>query len=255
MNHEEQTGVYIFCGIQTEDQKDFGEMEMDGEIRKLYPITFKDAAFIATDVPMKIYHPNKDNLLMHQQAISLVMKQSDTVIPVSFGNVFHSKEDVRMLLEKLYLQFQQLFPMIKGKIEVGLKLVGKKEYLDKKVKESSSIGNMAAATKGKSKAASYYERIELGGAVQKLFENLQNELKQEIYNPLKELAEAAKANDPISEKMLLNGSFLIDRDKEKLFDQKVNELHDKWKDKLKFQYSGPWPAYNFVNIRLTVEEG
>ncbi|WP_096155005.1 MULTISPECIES: GvpL/GvpF family gas vesicle protein [Bacillus] len=255
MNHEEQTGVYIFCGIQTEDQKEFGEIEMNGEVRKLYPITYKDAAFIATEVPMKIYHPNKENLMMHQQAISLVMKQSDTAIPVSFGNVFHSKEDVRMLLEKLYPQFQQLFPVIKGKIEVGLKLVGKKAYLDKKVKESTRIGNMAAATKGKSKAAGYYERIELGGAVQKLFANLQHEMKQEIYDPLTELAEAAKANDPISEKMLLNGSFLIERDKEKAFDQKVNELHEKWKDKLEFHYSGPWPAYNFVNIRLKVEEG
>ena len=72
---------------------------------------------------------------------------------------------------------------------------------------------------------------------------------------LRNQAVSAKANDPSSEKMLLNASFLIDRDQEESFDQKVNEAHEKWKDKVEFNYSGPWPAYNFVNIRLKVEEG
>jgi hypothetical protein len=82
---------------------------------------------------------------------------------------------------------------------------------------------------------------------------LQQEIVQEVFHPLKELAEASKANDPIGEKMLLNASFLVDRDKEAAFDQKVNEMYDKWEDKVEFSYSGPWPAYNFVNIRLKVE--
>jgi hypothetical protein len=55
--------------------------------------------------------------------------------------------------------------------------------------------------------------------------------------------------------MLLNTAFLIDRDDEQLFDKKINQLHYKWKDKVDFKYSGPWPAYNFINIKLKVEEG
>ncbi|WP_347834930.1 GvpL/GvpF family gas vesicle protein [Gracilibacillus sp. JCM 18860] len=72
--------------------------------------------------------------------------------------------------------------------------------------------------------------------------------------PLKTKAEAAKLNDPIGDRMLLNASFLVDRDKEETFDQLVNEAHEKWQDKVEFKYSGPWPAYNFVQIHLAVEE-
>ncbi|OCA92116.1 GvpL/GvpF family gas vesicle protein [Pseudobacillus wudalianchiensis] len=254
MSQEEQMGIYIFCGIQTETDEKLGEIEFEGEQRELFIIRYKDAAIVAAEVPMKIYHPNKENLMMHQGAVSLVMKQNSTVIPVSFGNVFHSKEDVRVLLENLYPQFEKLFPEIKGKVELGLKVVGKKEWLESQVSENSKINKMAQAIKGKSEEASYYERVQLGGAAQKIIASLQDEIKQEVFSPLKELAEASKVNDPIGERMLLNAAFLVDQDKEDEFDQKVNDLHEKWKDKVEFSYSGPWPAYNFVNIRLKVEE-
>ncbi|MEG9296209.1 GvpL/GvpF family gas vesicle protein [Mangrovibacillus sp. Mu-81] len=250
----QENGIYIFCAIQTDKEEQFGTVELEGETREVFTIQYKDAAMVAAEVPMKIYHPKKDNLLMHQETVSSVMSRNDTVIPISFGNVFQSEDDVKALLENLYPQFEKLFPAIKGKIELGLKVIGKKEYLDKMVKEHPEMEKMSSQVKGKSESAAYYERIQLGGMAQKLFASLQNEMKQEVFAPLEETAEAAKANEPSSETMLLNAAFLVDRDKEELFDQKVNEAHEKWKDKVDFHYSGPWPAYNFVNIRLKVEE-
>ncbi|ALC88578.1 gas vesicle protein GvpF [Bacillus sp. FJAT-18017] len=248
-----ETGIYIFCGIQAESDESFGQVEVESDKADLFLIRYKDAAMVAAEVPMKIYHPNKENLMMHQGTVSQVMKKNQTVIPVSFGNVFKSKEDVAVLLENLYPQFEKLFPAIKGKIELGLKVIGKKEWLESQVSGNEKIGNMTKSLQGKSEAASYYERIQLGGIAQKIVQSLQSEVEQEIFEPLKKLAEASKANDPIGEKMLLNAAFLIDREKEAEFDQKINEAYEKWKDKVDFNYSGPWPAYNFVNIRLTVE--
>jgi len=254
MHESEELGIYIFCGIQTTSEEHFGVIDLEGEERELFTIHYKDSAMVAAEAPVKIYHPTKDLLMMHQKAIALVMEKNDTVIPVSFGNVFHSKGDVEVLLENLYPQFQALFPAIKGKIELGLKVVGKKEWLESKVSADSKMQKLAQSVQGKSEAASYYERVQLGGAAQKMVGSLQEEIQEEIYRPLNELAEASKVNDPISEKMLLNAAFLIDRNQETEFDRVVNALHDKWKDQVEFNYSGPWAAYNFVNIRLKVED-
>lgn len=251
---EQEMGIYLFCGIQLTKEEDFGKTEIEGEETDLFTIRYKDAAMVAAEVPMKIFHPNRQNLMMHQQTVSKVMEKNDTVIPISFGNVFKTEDDVKVLLENLYPQFEKLFPSIKGKIEVGLKVIGSKEWLEEKVNENPQVGKMSSSVKGKSDAAGYYERIKLGGIAQKVFEELQNELKAEVFTPLQEASEAAKANEPTGETMLLNAAFLIDRDKEQQFDEKVNEAYEKWKDKVKFHYSGPWPAYNFVNIRLKVEE-
>lgn len=254
MDQAEETGIYIFCGIQLETDDEFGPIELEGEIRESFTIRYKDAAMVAAEVPMKIYHPNKENLLMHQTMVSNVMTRNDTVIPISFGNVFKSKADVKVLLENLYPQFEKLFPAIKGKIELGLKVIGQKEWLESRVNKNPEVEQMAKTVRGKSEAAGYYDRIKLGGATQSIFAELKNEIQAGIYTPLEEIAESAKSNEPQGEKMLLNAAFLIDREKEAEFDELVNKQHEKWKDKVDFKYSGPWPAYNFVNIRLTVEK-
>jgi hypothetical protein len=52
--------------------------------------------------------------------------------------------------------------------------------------------------------------------------------------------------------MIMNAAFLISRDQEGAFDVKVKTIASKF-DKLTFKYTGPWPPYNFVNIRLKLE--
>ena len=119
MMSQEELGIYIFCAIQTNEDDQFGSIEIEGEERETFTIRYKDAVMVAAEVHMKIYHPKKQNLLMHQGAVARVMEQKDTVIPISFGNVFKATDDVEALLENLYPQFETLFPAIKGKIELG----------------------------------------------------------------------------------------------------------------------------------------
>jgi hypothetical protein len=49
-----------------------------------------------------------------------------------------------------------------------------------------------------------------------------------------------------------SAAFLVSRDKEAAFDAKVKDIGHRF-DKLTFKYTGPWPPYNFVNIRLKLE--
>lgn len=254
MDQQNETGIYIFCGIQTNQEEQFGTVEMEGVKRETFTIRYKDAAMVAAEVPMKIYHPNKANIMMHQEVISSVMNQSDTVVPISFGNVFNSREDVHALLENIYPQLEKLFPQIKGKIEVGLKVVGKKEWLEENINQRDDVMKQKKVVQSKSEAAGYFDRIQLGEMAKNFFQSLQADIQSEIHEPLNQLAVANQLNEPIGEKMLLNAAYLIDRDQEAAFDEKVNELHDSWQDKVDFKYTGPWPAYNFINIKLKVEE-
>ncbi|MGD6818884.1 GvpL/GvpF family gas vesicle protein [Metabacillus sp. 84] len=250
-----ETGIYIFCGIQTaETEPAFGTVVLEGQDYPIFTIHYEDSAIAAAEVPMKIYHPNKENVMAHQQVVSSVMKQNDTVIPISFGNIFKTKEDVQMLLKNLYPQFAKLFPEIKGKMELGLKVVAKEEWINKELSGRSDILKMKESVKGKSEEAGYYDRIKLGGMAQEFFGKLQRQVNKEVFEPLQQVSEAANQNKPIGEKMLLNGAFLVDRKYEELFDSKVNEIHESWGNKVDFHYSGPWPAYNFINIQLKVEE-
>ena len=54
--------------------------------------------------------------------------------------------------------------------------------------------------------------------------------------------------------MILNAAFLVDRKDEKSFDEKVKAISLQYEDLLSFKYTGPWPPYNFVNIKLKLEK-
>jgi hypothetical protein len=54
--------------------------------------------------------------------------------------------------------------------------------------------------------------------------------------------------------MILNAAFLVERSQEQGFDKQVKDVSRKYEDLLTFKYSGPWPPYNFVNIKLKLEK-
>ncbi|MFC4076963.1 GvpL/GvpF family gas vesicle protein [Salinithrix halophila] len=246
-------GIYAFCAIRETEPREFGEVEIEGEPRKLFTVHQGNSAMVVAKAPLKIYPPLRENLRFHQDTVNRVMEEY-SVLPLSFGNVFHSEGDLEVLMKALSEQFEELFPKIDGKMEVGLKIMGKKEWLEEEIRKDPQVEKVQEAVRGKSEAAAYYDRIRLGEMAQKFFLQLRKQLEEEIFQPLVEEAEAAKLNETVGEKMLLNAAFLIDRDQEEAFDRKVNELYEQWSERVDFQYTGPWPAYNFVNIRLKVEE-
>ncbi|WP_176560049.1 GvpL/GvpF family gas vesicle protein [Brevibacillus dissolubilis] len=248
----DKQAVYVFCAIEESQPKSFGNVTMDGALREVYAIVHQNVAMVACQVDGQVV-PSKENMLAHQETIGKIMNQY-CVIPMSFGNVFHSEADAFYVLTHIHDQFATLFPQLHGKIEVGLKVVAHKDWLQQEISQDPQIQALRQQVNGKSEEASYYDRIKLGDYAQQFVESLRSQAEQEIYDSLTALSESAKMNNTVGERMLLNAAFLIDKQNEAAFDAKVNEWYEHYKGKADFKYTGPWPAYNFVNIRLRIEE-
>jgi hypothetical protein len=246
-----QEGVYIFCAIREKVPKKFGTVKLNERKSGVYTIHFNNVAMVVSKVSGEVL-PTRNNLMAHQQIISEVMKQY-SVIPMSFGNVFHSKNDVLLIMEHLNEEFEKLFSNLENKMEVGLKVIPKKEWLEQEMKNNPILNEWKTKKKDHADPASFYEQIQLGEQAQNFILNLEEKAATDIFESLLELAEAGKQNKTIPGKTLLNAAFLVDAANEVSFDNKVNELYEIWKDKAEFKYSGPWPAYNFVNIRLRID--
>jgi len=65
---------------------------------------------------------------------------------------------------------------------------------------------------------------------------------------------ASRSNKVIGDRMIMNAAFLVNRSAEKAFDEGVKELSRRYEHLLAFKYTGPWPPYNFVNIKLKLEK-
>jgi hypothetical protein len=74
----------------------------------------------------------------------------------------------------------------------------------------------------------------------------------EIFDALRNVSVASRSNKPIGDRMIMNAAFLVARQMEQAFDSRVKGIGQQY-EKLTFKYTGPWPPYNFVNIRLKLE--
>jgi hypothetical protein len=246
-------GKYVYCIIRSDRQREFGAIGIGGG-QRVYTVAFHDLAAVVSDTPIVIYDPTRENVLAHEFVNETVMKEH-TVIPMSFGTVFRSEDDVTELLRSTYQAFSDVLEKMQDKIEFGLKVLWDREKVIANLeRENDEIRRLRDEISRHTASSTYFARMQLGRLIDSALEEIGQRYVNDIHDQIKRVAVASRSNKPIGDRMILNAAFLVDRAQEAAFDERVKETSRKYEDLLTFKYSGPWPPYNFVNIKLKLEK-
>jgi hypothetical protein len=200
-----------------------------------------------------VYDPTRENLLTHEQINETVMREF-TVLPMAFGAVFRTEQDIIELIKGTYEALGDVFAKMEGKVEFGLKVNWDRESVIAELEvENEDIRRLKEQITLRATGSTYFARMQLGRLVENALTDQADAYVREVYSVLRDTAVASRANKPIGDNMIMNAAFLVERDREAEFDQKVKEIAAKHEGKLSFKYTGPWPPYNFVHIRLKLE--
>lgn len=74
-------------------------------------------------------------------------------------------------------------------------------------------------------------------------------IREEVSDRFDERAVSVSEGDLFSDRLVVNRSYLVDREDREEFDRAVGEFEDEHDDLL-VQYTGPWAPYNFVDIEI-----
>ncbi|GAF86303.1 unnamed protein product, partial [marine sediment metagenome] len=96
--------------------------------------------------------------------------------------------------------------------------------------------------------------IQIGELVQKALEEKKEQERALLLKPLEELSIDTKVNNSFGDRMFLNAAFLVDKSRDKEFDDQIRELRERYAERMKITYVGPAPIFNFVNIVIHWEE-
>ncbi len=248
-------GRYVYGVIETSEPVAFGKMAIGGASDLVYTITHKDIGAVVSRTDVFIFDPTRENALAHEHVIETVMK-THTIIPMSFGTVFRTDDDIREVLKSIYASLKDVLKQMSGKLEFGLKVNWDREQIIEELKrEDEEIRHFHQEITRKHLQSTYFARMQLGRMIEKSLAQRSAEYVREIYEELRGCCVASRDNKPIGDKMIMNAAFLIQREREAEFDDAVNRIARKFGDRLNFKYTGPWPPYNFVNIRLKLERG
>ena len=248
---EELQGKYVYCIIHSGEDLSFGRAGIGAEPAEIHTVKYRDIAAVTSDTPLEVYDPTRENVLAHERVNELVM-QRFTVIPMSFGTVFRTEDDIVELLRSAYDAFKDVLIKMQGKLEFGLKVLWEPELIIQEIEKKDENLRLLRQEIGSQRGSTYFARMQYGRLVDSLLQERSEELATAIMVALGDVSIASRANKPIGEKMILNAAFLVARDREEAFDAKVKEVAARH-EHLNFKYTGPWPPYNFVNIRLKLE--
>jgi hypothetical protein len=246
-------GKYIYCIMDSNQPQSFGPLGIGGRGDEVYTICFDDIAAVVSNAPIKKYRISRENSLTHEKAIEAVMAEH-TVLPVRFATITEDEEKVMKILEAEYERFRELLDQMKDKTELGFKAIFKEDVVYKDILEKyEDVRELKEKIAPLPPEKTHHQRMKIGEMVEAALQQEKQTIEEDILNTLSPLAVEVKTNDPYGELMIINGAFLVEKEKEAEFDNQVQELGDKYGEKVKFKFVGMLPPFNFIN--LVIETG
>jgi len=227
-------GLYALVGRVS--AQDFSEENL--------PARLKDLNWIAEKVKL------------HERIVEHAM-QHGCVIPLKFGTVFSSEDNVHSMLEAHAGEFRRNLAALAGKEEWGVKVYCDRQRLadDVRARDPRMIDlerQIAAAPKGRAFLLGKRRADTLSAAVDATIASL----SQEIFDRLTKQSVRSRINPPLpaevtgrKEEMILNSASLVLRESVPSFLDAADSLKESLGSRgALIECTGPWPPYNFCEF-------
>ena len=254
-----EIGVYVYCVAHAEPftsgRARFHMPAIGGQGGLVRTISYGDLVAITSNSPKIRYTLRREYLEAHEHVVEEAMTCSD-VLPVTFGTVADNDEQVRDgLLKRRVDELHRYLEYVRNRVELDLKAHRVQDALFAEVvADDPQIQSLRESIARLPAEATYHERIELGELTQAAIRAKSEREAQSIVDTLELLAVESKVNERLTDMMILNAAFLVDKAQESTFDECVRSLGASEAGRFHLQYVGPVPPYNFVTLRVRWEE-
>jgi len=252
----EKEGKYIYCITKTKQERNFGPIGIGERSDEVLTIGYDDLSMVVSSYPVTKLAANRENMLVHQKVIEEVMKEFDSVLPVRFGTIASSADEIRNLLDRRYREFMSALTDMDHKVELGVKGIWKKmdAIFNEIVEDNREIKSLKEKIARDTNGNNNQMKIEVGKMVERALQKKKEQEAERIVDAFRRTTFDHKLNKTIGDEMFINAAFLVSKGREKEFDNIMDDLSDEYQDRMKFMYAGPLPAFNFVNIVIYPEE-
>jgi hypothetical protein len=216
----------------------------------VYMLSHRGLAAVLSGDALPSYEVTRKNVRGHQAVIDSVMRTTE-ILPTRLGTVLPSSEwVVANFLEERWAELRRLLDRVAGRVELGLKA----SWTDLQVVFNEAVAHDPELRALRDRLARHPAavtrdaRLQLGERAARTLTAKRKQEADDIAGALKPYVIDTCRNDPISELMVLNAAFLVDRPRIESFEAAVQELDRVHAGRLAFVLVGPLPPYNFVSL-------
>jgi hypothetical protein len=253
----QKDGKYIYCIIASDYDFNFGPIGIGGRGDLVSTIGYEGICMVVSDHPLNKLAVNPENILAHQRVIEKVMEEFSSVLPVRFGTIAATPDEIRNLLQRRYGEFSELLRIFENKIEFNVKGRWKNmdlifQEIDKENAELQAIRN---EIERESDPESKKEKMEFAGQI--IEKALQQKKEQETDNIMewfKRVVFDYRENKTNGDATFMNTAFLVNSGREKEIDNIMCDLGERYKERIDFIYTIPLPIFTFVDLKIFPEK-
>jgi hypothetical protein len=254
---ERQTRTYVYCVMPTEiaakESTAFGPA-IDGS-KPLRAVRENGLTALVSDALRTEYDPSRANIGAHERVVREAFERGD-VLPMRFGSVARDDGTVESFLREKHEDLSKALERLHGRAELALKVswVDRDAILREILAEDETIGQLRDEIFARPEAETHDQRVELGRRTLELVEKKRKAEADRIIERLRPKAIDVDLQRLLSETMLVNAAFLVDRTGITAFDEAVSALGSEGSGRWAVKYVGPLPPYSFVQISILKEQ-
>jgi hypothetical protein len=242
-------GRYLYAIVDRGDDRALlGFAGLDGG--EVYALGDDRIAAIVSDLPDKKVRPERRRLAAHHDVMRRLMAEH-TVLPMAFGLIADGPESVHRILRLNQDVFAEQLDRLQGKVEMGLRVTWDvPNIFEHIVANHLELAAYRDQIFRGGREPSHEEKIELGRAFDRLLNADRESAIDRIRHVMDPRCEAIVVNKIRDERDVMNLACLVDRDRLKEFEAGVVEAARGFNNDHAFDFNGPWPPHNFVDVEL-----
>ena len=253
----QRDGKYIYCIIASDYDINLGQIGVGGRGDMVSTIGFDGLCMVVSDHPISRFVVNPENMLAHQKVLEEVMKEFRSVIPIRFGIIAATPDEIRNLLNRRYSEFMELLKQFENKVELNVRASWKNmgtiyKEIDKEHVELQKIRAEIGEIEDKDKRNSKID--EAGKLVERALLDKKEQEAENIIDAFRRSVFEFKHNKVSGDAMFMNTAFLVNSGREIEFDNIMTDLGAKYEDRSDFIYTAPLPIFNFIDLKIFPEK-
>jgi hypothetical protein len=212
-------------------------------------VAFRDVAAIVSPHPVQRLMPSRSNLEPHHRIVRRICSEAP-LVPAAFGHISDTDDALLGVLQGNYEDIRQEVDRLAGKCEMEVKLSWSVDnifdFLVRTDRDLRELRNRVF----RDREPSLNQKLQVGSMFEATLQRHREWFTKRLLDALDGIAGDVFAKPPRHEKSICQTALLVDRRRVGEFEAALRHAAGLFDANYTFEYSGPWPPYSFVRLRL-----
>lgn len=216
-------------------------------------IVLRDIAAVVSDHPVQPLAPSRSNIEPHHRIVRHVSGVT-TLVPAAFGHVGDSAAAIGEVLRVNYADIRAELDRLTGTCEMTIKLSWRVPNIFKHLVQTNRELREARDRVFRGREPGMNDKLEVGAMFEATLTRERERMSAVMFEVIRPVTADVVPSPARDETTIARAAFLIERGRVADFEAALGRLATSFDASVAIDYSGPWPPYSFVTLRLRPSE-